>query len=40
MIQSAFLQKIEYEGQSIIFDDLPVVLKKWPLPFRLKIELF
>ncbi|GLF86393.1 MULTISPECIES: arylamine N-acetyltransferase [Bacillus] len=33
MIQSAFLQKIEYEGQSIIFDDLPVVLKKMAFTF-------
>ncbi|MEK4374653.1 arylamine N-acetyltransferase [Bacillus sp. FSL L8-0215] len=33
MIQSAFLQKIEYEGQSITFDDLPVVLKKMAFTF-------
>ncbi|WP_342495782.1 arylamine N-acetyltransferase [Bacillus sp. FSL K6-0994] len=33
MIQTAFLQKIEYEGQSITFDDLPVVLKKMAFTF-------
>ncbi|TQR25206.1 arylamine N-acetyltransferase family protein [Bacillus safensis] len=33
MIQSAFLQKIGYEGQSITFDDLPVLLKKMAYTF-------
>lgn len=33
MIQSAFLQKIGYEGQSINFDDLPVLLKKMAYTF-------
>ncbi|MEE3678199.1 arylamine N-acetyltransferase [Bacillus safensis] len=33
MIQSAFLQKIGYEGQSIIFNDLPVLLKKMAYTF-------
>ncbi|KKD41363.1 arylamine N-acetyltransferase [Bacillus sp. FSL L8-0167] len=33
MIQTAFLQKIGYEGQSITFDDLPVVLKKMAFTF-------
>lgn len=33
MIQSAFLQKIGYEGQSITFNDLPVLLKKMAYTF-------
>ncbi|HBU90289.1 arylamine N-acetyltransferase [Bacillus sp. FSL W8-0645] len=33
MMQSAFLQKIGYEGQSITFDDLPVLLKKMAYTF-------
>ncbi|MBD3859334.1 arylamine N-acetyltransferase [Bacillus sp. 28A-2] len=33
MIQSAFLQKIGYEGQSITFDDLPALLKKMAYTF-------
>ncbi|MBT2261393.1 arylamine N-acetyltransferase family protein [Bacillus safensis] len=33
MIQSAFLQKIEYEGQSITFKDLPELLKKMAFTF-------
>ncbi|UYO35245.1 arylamine N-acetyltransferase [Bacillus zhangzhouensis] len=33
MIQSAFLQKIGYKGQSITFNDLPVLLKKMAYTF-------
>ncbi|KEP30464.1 arylamine N-acetyltransferase family protein [Bacillus safensis] len=33
MIQSAFLQKVGYEGQSITFKDLPVLLKKMAYTF-------
>ncbi|MGM0815373.1 MAG: arylamine N-acetyltransferase family protein [Bacillota bacterium] len=33
MIQSAFLQKIGYEGQSITFDHLPALLKKMAYTF-------
>ncbi|MGM0725193.1 MAG: arylamine N-acetyltransferase family protein [Bacillota bacterium] len=33
MMQSAFLQKIGYEGQSITFDDLPALLKKMAYTF-------
>ncbi|KIL13199.1 arylamine N-acetyltransferase family protein [Bacillus safensis] len=33
MIQSAFLQKIGYEGKSITFNDLPVLLKKMAYTF-------
>ncbi len=33
MVQSAFLQKIGYEGQSITFDDLPALLKKMAYTF-------
>lgn len=33
MIQSAFLKKIGYEGQSITVDDLPVVLKQMAYTF-------
>lgn len=39
MMQLAFLQKIGYEGQSITFEDLPALLKRWPTPFHLKIDL-
>ncbi|WP_144521830.1 arylamine N-acetyltransferase family protein [Bacillus pumilus] len=33
MMQSAFLQKIGYEGQSITFDDLPALLKNMAYTF-------
>ncbi|MCU0156092.1 MULTISPECIES: arylamine N-acetyltransferase [Bacillus] len=33
MIQSAFLQKVGYEGKSITFKDLPVLLKKMAYTF-------